>query len=73
MKTILFFLLGYWFGAFAPSHLYQLEIAIKKLRLGICFRYEGKGYREIINGTNSEFCLKCNHPAGYHWHDKNLN
>ena len=36
------------------------------LKHKICFRYKPTGYRETRDGTNSDFCQRCGHPAGYH-------
>ena len=34
--------------------------------LGICWRYRPSGYRQLRDGTVSDFCLRCGHSAGYH-------
>ena len=72
IAAILSFLGGFLAAPFLHNLFYRITIMVKKLQMGICFHYSGKGYRETIDGTNSEFCINCNHPAGYHWQDKGV-
>ena len=37
---------------------------IRRRQIGICESYSPHGYRETRNGTNSDFCRRCGHPAG---------
>ena len=71
--AVLFLTIGVYVGRVWPRHLHKIKTAYAKYKRGICFHYNGKGYRETIDGTSSEFCINCNHPAGYHWGDKNIN
>ncbi len=67
LYDLLFLLIGFWVGRYWLSHWYFIKSALLKYKIGICFKYEGKGYNETIDGTYSEFCRKCGHPAGYHF------
>jgi len=62
----LFSLIGYWVGAYWPKHWHWIRSVWRKYRMGICFNYRGKGHIENINGTLSDYCQNCGHPAGYH-------
>ena len=66
MNEALWLLIGYWLGAYWPNYLAWIKSALLKRKLGICFKYKGKGYAETIDGTYSEFCVKCGQPKGYH-------
>jgi len=59
-------LAGWTLGYYTEMLIGLMTSNYRKWRMGICFHYEGKGYREIIDGTSSEFCRKCGHPHGYH-------
>jgi len=67
LYILLSLLIGFWVGRYWPRHWRFINNGWLKYKMGICFKYEGKGSRETIDGTNSEFCRKCGHPAGYHW------
>lgn len=61
------FFLGLAVATYGPRVARKFRLFLAHLRYGVCFQYRGKGYRETIDGTNSEFCRRCGHPAGYHW------
>jgi hypothetical protein len=58
--------LAFLLGIFWKTIINKLKHIYLHLKLGICFRYKGTGIRETRNGTNSEFCIRCGHPYGYH-------
>lgn len=68
--TILLWLLAvavaFLAGLYAPRARCFASKVYWHTKLGICWRYLPTGYRETRNGTNSDFCRRCGHPAGYH-------
>lgn len=61
------------FGGIVSTRLYlwlepRCISAYRKWRAGICLRYLPTGVRENRDGTISDFCQRCGHPAGYHFH-----
>lgn len=70
MKTFLLgltvFLAGLLCGLATPRARYFVRKVYIHRKYGICWNYQPTGYRENRNGTYSDFCKRCGHPAGYH-------
>lgn len=65
------FLFGYAVAHWGPRLYERARIAHQKWKMGICFHYQRGPWTEV-NGTLSHHCLRCGHPAGYHWNDKRV-
>jgi hypothetical protein len=67
--VLLIFGLGLAAGVFvgwnARHWWWQITVAYRAMTGGPCLRYRF-GPREERNGTSSNFCLRCGHPAGSH-------
>lgn len=59
------FALGVLVGLLLPSASTAALHLWRKWRAGVCFRYL-PGPRELRDGTESNFCLRCGKPGGYH-------
>ena len=59
--------IGFYIGINCKKWVYRFRRRRLKKKMGICDSFKGKGYRETIDGTNSEFCMNCGHPCGYHY------
>lgn len=57
---------GFYIGEHRSRWVSKFQRWRRMRKMGICFNYQGKGYRETIDGTSSEFCTHCDHPYGYH-------
>jgi len=66
LNELLYILLGIYLGHYGPKYYYKVKHYYHLWKVGICFHFKGKGYREIIDGTDSEFCINCGKPYGYH-------
>lgn len=43
-----------------------LKVIRRRLKTGVCFRYQRSGKRERRNGLISDYCLRCGHAGGEH-------
>jgi hypothetical protein len=66
MTYLIGFVVGLLVAIYVPQFYRLGRSAWSKWRMGICFHYQPTGYRETRDGTNSDFCRRCGHPAGYH-------
>lgn len=66
MTEIVLIAVGFLAGFYA-KRIYQVCRSIRShFKYGVCFRYRPTGKREWREGTISDFCRRCGHPAGYH-------